>query len=221
MDNFISRLKSISTKFHGSGSQTDAAPQNGSQTDGDANGQTGKPDRARRSKRKRRERPPVQFPGKTALVRTGQAIGAVGSFHNRQPLLLRLLFWLGVFGCGGRGRFGLCLLDNGAHAAQHRRHFWLCPGRDAGRSRPPMVPLCSNWGPATRDKLALEQIPDPLIKAFIASEDRRFYKHSGVDYQSVGRAIASNIVAKDAVEGASTITQQLARLVYLNQRAQT
>ena len=72
-------------------------------------------------------------------------------------------------------------------------------------------------GPATRDKLPLEQIPDPLIKAFIAAEDRRFYKHGGVDYQSVGRAIATNIVAKDAVEGASTITQQLARLVYLNQ----
>lgn len=72
-------------------------------------------------------------------------------------------------------------------------------------------------GPATREKLKIEQIPDKLIKAFIASEDRRFYKHAGIDFQGILRATISNFLAGNVVEGASTITQQLARIVFLNQ----
>ncbi|MDF0553306.1 PBP1A family penicillin-binding protein [Kamptonema sp. UHCC 0994] len=72
-------------------------------------------------------------------------------------------------------------------------------------------------GPATREKLQLREIPEQLIKAFIAIEDRRFYEHRGVDYQGIFRAIASNIMARDLVQGGSTITQQLARIVFLNQ----
>ena len=72
-------------------------------------------------------------------------------------------------------------------------------------------------GPATRDKLKLTEIPDLLAKAFIAIEDRRFYEHRGVDYQGIVRSIASNVMARDLVQGGSTITQQLARVVFLNQ----
>ncbi|MEG4863717.1 MULTISPECIES: transglycosylase domain-containing protein [unclassified Microcoleus] len=72
-------------------------------------------------------------------------------------------------------------------------------------------------GPATRDKLKLNEIPDLLKKAFISIEDRRFYEHGGVDYQGIVRSIASNLVARDLVQGGSTITQQLARVVFLNQ----
>ncbi|WP_322744786.1 PBP1A family penicillin-binding protein [[Phormidium] sp. LEGE 05292] len=72
-------------------------------------------------------------------------------------------------------------------------------------------------GPATREKLPLEQMPPQLVQAFIASEDRRFYQHHGVDWQGVGRAFVSNIGAGNVVEGGSTITQQLARIVFLNQ----
>jgi penicillin-binding protein 1A len=72
-------------------------------------------------------------------------------------------------------------------------------------------------GPATREKLQLEQMPPQLVQAFIASEDRRFYQHQGVDWQGVGRAFVSNISAGNVVEGGSTITQQLARIVFLNQ----
>ncbi|MFS8120758.1 MAG: transglycosylase domain-containing protein, partial [Microcoleus sp.] len=72
-------------------------------------------------------------------------------------------------------------------------------------------------GPATRDKLKLNEIPDLLKKAFISIEDRRFYEHRGVDYQGIVRSIASNVMARDLVQGGSTITQQLARVVFLNQ----
>jgi penicillin-binding protein 1A len=72
-------------------------------------------------------------------------------------------------------------------------------------------------GPATRDRLSYKQFPPRVVEAFIAAEDRRFYQHGGVDYQSIIRAVAKNLVSRDVVEGASTITQQLARIVYLNQ----
>ncbi len=77
--------------------------------------------------------------------------------------------------------------------------------------------ILQQQGPATREKLTYQQLPEKLVQAFIAAEDRRFYQHSGIDFLSIGRAIAKNIVARDVVEGASTITQQLARIVYLNQ----
>ncbi|VXD21491.1 Penicillin-binding protein 1A [Planktothrix serta PCC 8927] len=72
-------------------------------------------------------------------------------------------------------------------------------------------------GPATREKLRLKQIPEKLAQAFISTEDIRFYEHDGVDYQGIVRAIGSNLLAGGVVEGGSTITQQLARIVYLNQ----
>ncbi|MBW4539006.1 MAG: penicillin-binding protein 1A [Myxacorys chilensis ATA2-1-KO14] len=71
-------------------------------------------------------------------------------------------------------------------------------------------------GPATREKLAIDQMPKRLVDAFIASEDRRFYEHNGIDYQGIVRAIARNISSGGVVEGGSTLTQQLSRIVYLN-----
>ncbi len=73
-------------------------------------------------------------------------------------------------------------------------------------------------GPVTREKLKIWQIPQPLINAFIATEDRRFYQHHGVDYQGILRAVFSNLHAGGVVEGGSTLTQQLARIVYLDQK---
>ena len=72
-------------------------------------------------------------------------------------------------------------------------------------------------GPATREKLEYDRIPETVVQAFIAAEDRRFYQHEGVDYQGIARAAVSNVLARDLVEGGSTITQQLARIVFLNQ----
>ena len=77
--------------------------------------------------------------------------------------------------------------------------------------------ILQQQGPATRDQLKLEDIPKPLIQAFIASEDRRFYQHHGVDYQGILRATLSNMRSGKVVEGGSTITQQMARILFLNQ----
>lgn len=77
--------------------------------------------------------------------------------------------------------------------------------------------ILQQQGPATREQLELKEIPQPLIQAFIASEDRRFYQHDGVDYQGILRAFFSNLRSANLVEGGSTITQQLARILFLNQ----
>ncbi|MDY6897015.1 MAG: penicillin-binding protein 1A [Cyanobacteriota bacterium] len=71
-------------------------------------------------------------------------------------------------------------------------------------------------GEATREKLKIKQIPDKLQQAFIASEDRRFRKHNGIDAKGILRAATSNLRSQDVVQGGSTITQQLARILFLN-----
>ncbi|MFN9548558.1 MAG: transglycosylase domain-containing protein [Cyanobacteriota bacterium] len=72
-------------------------------------------------------------------------------------------------------------------------------------------------GPATRDKLQPGKMPRLVQKAFIAAEDRRFYSHDGIDPVGILRAVGRNISQGSVEEGASTITQQLARMVFLSQ----
>ncbi len=65
------------------------------------------------------------------------------------------------------------------------------------------------------DIIPLEEMPDYLIDAFILTEDKHFYHHFGFDLRGIARALIRNIEAKQLKEGASTITQQLARNLYL------
>jgi penicillin-binding protein 1A len=69
-----------------------------------------------------------------------------------------------------------------------------------------------------RVPVGLERIPDDLKSALIATEDRKFYRHSGVDIKAIARAIVKDILAGEFVEGASTITQQLAKTLFLTPR---
>lgn len=72
-------------------------------------------------------------------------------------------------------------------------------------------------GPATREKLSSGKMPLVIQKAFVAAEDRRFYQHDGIDLLGISRAVLSNLRQGSVEEGASTITQQLARTVFLSQ----
>ena len=64
--------------------------------------------------------------------------------------------------------------------------------------------------------ISLDKISDNLINATIYTEDKYFYKHIGFDYLRIGKAIINNIATKSKSEGASTITQQYARNLFLN-----
>ncbi|MDB9375855.1 transglycosylase domain-containing protein [Nodularia sphaerocarpa] len=77
--------------------------------------------------------------------------------------------------------------------------------------------ILQQQGEATRERLRLEQIPNQLKQAFIASEDRRFENHHGIDPQGILRAALNNVRSQTVVEGGSTITQQLARILFLKQ----
>jgi len=64
--------------------------------------------------------------------------------------------------------------------------------------------------------VSLEEISPYLIEATINTEDQYFYKHLGFDYLRIGKAVITNIINQDKSEGASTITQQYARNLFLN-----
>ncbi len=68
----------------------------------------------------------------------------------------------------------------------------------------------------TFEKIELKDIPDNLKKALIATEDKNFYRHHGYDLGGIVRSSVQNVIAGHAVQGASTITQQLARVLFLN-----
>ncbi|MFT8392305.1 MAG: biosynthetic peptidoglycan transglycosylase, partial [Sporolactobacillus sp.] len=67
-----------------------------------------------------------------------------------------------------------------------------------------------------RDPVALNKVPKHVQDAFIATEDVRFYKHSGIDIRGTARALVTDILSRQKEEGGSTITQQLARNAYLS-----
>jgi len=69
-----------------------------------------------------------------------------------------------------------------------------------------------------RDPVPLKIIPDNLKKALIVTEDRNFFQHSGIDLKGILRAVIRDIRAGGFVEGASTITQQLAKTLFLEPR---
>jgi penicillin-binding protein 1A len=79
----------------------------------------------------------------------------------------------------------------------------------ADGSRLGVIPAENN-----RQPLQYDQLSPWLAKATVAIEDRRFYEHGGVDYESIARAAFENLKAQDVVQGGSTITQQLVRNLY-------
>lgn len=66
-----------------------------------------------------------------------------------------------------------------------------------------------------RDPVDIHQMPDVLLTALITTEDRQFHRHNGVDLRGVARAVVNNIRSGRYAEGASTLTQQLAKTLFL------
>lgn len=66
------------------------------------------------------------------------------------------------------------------------------------------------------EQVHIKDVPDNLIKALIATEDKNFYSHQGYDLFGIVRSVFANLQAGRTVQGASTITQQLARILFLS-----
>ena len=98
---------------------------------------------------------------------------------------------------------------------------------DLADYRPPTATRVYAWdgtliGEFSRERrifVPYDQIPPRVVKAFLAAEDRKFYDHSGIDYQGLSRAVLKNVLNISRgrrLEGGSTITQQVAKNVLLN-----
>ena len=90
--------------------------------------------------------------------------------------------------------------------------------------RPPSIQLVgidgrvlTTRGDGGGEVLSLKELPPYLPKAFIAIEDRRFYSHFGVDPHGISRAVLANIMHRGLAQGGSTITQHLAKNLFLTQ----
>ncbi|WP_410004252.1 transglycosylase domain-containing protein [Bartonella sp. HY328] len=66
------------------------------------------------------------------------------------------------------------------------------------------------------ENIAIDDMPDFVIKAVLATEDRRFFEHWGIDFYGLSRALSQNMRANGVVQGGSTLTQQLAKNVFLS-----
>jgi penicillin-binding protein 1A len=76
--------------------------------------------------------------------------------------------------------------------------------------------ILAKYGDAYGDFLSYEQLPPHLVQAVLATEDRRFFHHYGLDIWGIIRAIYVNNVNQRTMQGASTITQQLAKIAFLS-----
>ncbi len=79
--------------------------------------------------------------------------------------------------------------------------------------------LVGEWFEERRLAVTWGQLPERLVLAFLAAEDERFFQHSGIDLRGIARAMVQNFRAGDLREGASTITQQLAKTLVGNARS--
>jgi penicillin-binding protein 1A len=141
-----------------------------------------------------RKRPPRRRPGTRALGKAAKTA-------------ILLLLWMGIFGGGVLGYFALTLPDTGDLTKAERRPSVTILAADGS--------LLTTFGDLFGQALSLREMSPYLPKAVIATEDRRFYSHFGIDPIGLLRASVANLAAGRVVQGGSTITQQLARNLFL------
>ncbi len=136
-----------------------------------------------------------------------------GSFFSRF-ILKPFVFLLGV---------GVCFVLLGILAVQLT--WTSLPDLKAMTEYRPRLPLyiysadkvlLAEYGDERRNVLNLQEIPMVMRQAILAAEDDSFYQHGGVDWMGVGRAALANITSGAKMQGASTITMQVARNFYLS-----
>jgi len=107
-----------------------------------------------------------------------------------------------------RGPFFFVSCDPESLLARELGHSTIVRGRDGA--------VIATIAPEQENRpVSLDRVSPWLQKAMVAIEDRRFYRHEGIDYRGTARALVANTGKGEVVQGGSTITQQLARALYL------
>jgi penicillin-binding protein 1A len=138
------------------------------------------------------------------------------SKSRSRPSLTRLFYWGAVLGLWGVIAVVGAVIWAGAH---------LPPIQSLEiPKRPPTIEIVGLDGSVLAQRgemaganVALKELPPYLPKAFIAIEDRRFYSHHGVDPTGILRAAVTNLLHRGVSQGGSTLTQQLAKNLFLTQ----
>jgi penicillin-binding protein 1A len=152
-------------------------------------------------------------PRRTRRKRRG---GGSGGGRGRRSRLGRFVYWSVVLGLWAV----IAAIGGAAWIGAH-----LPPIQSLEiPKRPPSIQIVGLNGRvlATRGDMggaavSLKELPSYLPKAFIAIEDRRFYSHHGVDPLGIGRAFVANVLHHGVAQGGSTLTQQLAKNLFLTQ----
>jgi penicillin-binding protein 1A len=147
----------------------------------------------------RRRGDPGERPGK----------GRGRTFRGALARLLALLFlWTIIIGGCVLAYFALTLPDTGQLALAERRPSVTIFAEDDS--------LIGSYGDLFGEPVSLREMSPFLPQAVIATEDRRFYSHPGIDPIGIVRAAVANFRAGELVQGGSTITQQLAKILFLS-----
>jgi penicillin-binding protein 1A len=168
------------------------------------------------AERQRARRRSEESPLEVAPARGGGGGGGGAGSGGRRRGLARLLYWSVVLGLWAFIAAIATIAWVGAH---------LPPIQSLEvPKRPPAIEivdlsgrLLATRGDTSGPPLPLKELPAYLPQAFIAIEDRRFYSHHGVDPLGIIRAVAMNLARRGVSQGGSTLTQQLAKNLFLTQ----
>ena len=127
--------------------------------------------------------------------------------RRASKLALLVFLWTAIVGSVVLGYFALTLPDTGELTRAERRPSVTILASDGS--------LLTTYGDLFGQPLTLKEMSPYLPKAVVATEDHRFYSHFGVDPIGLVRAVFANVAAGHIVQGGSTITQQLAKNLFL------
>ncbi len=139
-----------------------------------------------------------------------------GSFRRRHPTLVRatLLLLTFCFALGGGLAYGAwSLVCRGGQCPPVESLNDYTP-RQTSKLYAVDGRFIAELGLERRTLITLDEIPETVRQAFVITEDKRFYRHAGIDWYRVAGALVRDIIARSFDEGFSTITMQLARNVF-------